>query len=63
MVADIQNSLSEQSHTSQVLAKNVEQVAQMSEENSRAMKVTAETVDQLKNLSEDLSVLAGRFTV
>ncbi|WP_159874985.1 methyl-accepting chemotaxis protein [Aquitalea denitrificans] len=62
-VAEIQMALNEQSHTSQVLAKNVEQVAQMSEENSRAMKGTAETVGQLKGLSEQLSVLARRFTV
>ena len=62
-VAEIQMALNEQSHTSQVLAKNVEQVAQMSEENSRAMKGTAQTVGQLKGLSEQLSVLAGRFTV
>ena len=63
VVADIQMALSEQSNTSQVLAKNVEQVAQMSEENSRAMKGTAETVGQLQGLSEQLSVLAARFTV
>ncbi|RQO76921.1 hypothetical protein DBR44_04425 [Aquitalea sp. FJL05] len=63
VVADIQMALSEQSNTSQVLAKNVEQVAQMSEENSRAMKGTAETVGQLQSLSEQLSALAGRFTV
>ena len=63
VVAEIQTALNEQSNTSQVLAKNVEQVAQMSEENSRAMKGTAETVGQLKGLSEQLSVLAGRFTV
>ena len=63
VVADIQMALNEQSNTSQVLAKNVEQVAQMSEENSRAMKGTAETVGQLQGLSEQLSVLAARFTV
>ncbi len=63
VVADIQMALSEQSNTSQVLAKNVEQVAQMSEENSRAMKGTAETVGQLQSLSEQLSALAARFTV
>ncbi|WP_199101934.1 methyl-accepting chemotaxis protein [Aquitalea sp. ASV11] len=63
VVAEIQTALNEQSHTSQVLAKNVEQVAQMSEENSRAMKGTAETVGQLKGLSEQLSALAARFTV
>ena len=63
MVAEIQTALNEQSNTSQVLAKNVEQVAQMSEENSRAMKGTAETVGQLKGLSEQLSALAARFTV
>lgn len=62
-VAEIQMALNEQSHTSQVLAKNVEQVAQMSEENSRAMKGTAQTVGQLKGLSEQLSTLAGSFTV
>lgn len=63
VVAEIQTALNEQSNTSQVLAKNVEQVAQMSEENSRAMKGTAQTVGQLKGLSEQLSALAGRFTV
>ncbi|WP_374556362.1 methyl-accepting chemotaxis protein [Aquitalea pelogenes] len=63
VVAEIQIALNEQSHTSQVLAKNVEQVALMSEENSRAMKGTAETVGQLKGLSEQLSALAARFTV
>ncbi|QBJ78510.1 methyl-accepting chemotaxis protein [Aquitalea sp. USM4] len=63
VVAEIQTALNEQSNTSQVLAKNVEQVAQMSEENSRAMKGTAETVGQLKGLSEQLSALAARFTV
>ncbi|WP_089085823.1 methyl-accepting chemotaxis protein [Aquitalea magnusonii] len=62
-VAEIQSALTEQSHTSLQLAKNVEQVAQMSEENSRAMKGTAETVGQLKGLSEQLSALAARFTV
>ena len=63
VLAEIQTALNEQSNTSQVLARNVEQVAQMSEENSRAMKGTAETVGQLKGLSEQLSALAARFTV
>jgi|GEM_PF-573537 len=63
VVSDIQSALNEQSNASQVLARNVEQVAQMSEENSRAMKGTAETVVQLKHLSDQLNVLAARFTV
>ena len=63
VVSEIQAALSEQSNASQVLARNVEQVAQMSNENSRAMKGTAETVGQLKLLSTELNQLAARFTV
>ncbi|WP_293762920.1 methyl-accepting chemotaxis protein [uncultured Aquitalea sp.] len=62
-VAEIRNALGEQSQTSQIIARNVEQVAQMSEENSRAVKSSAETVVGLKNLSGQLAELAGRFTV
>jgi len=63
VVADIQAALNEQSNTSLLLAKNVEQVALMSEENSRAMQGATATIGQLKALSAQLNQLAGRFTV
>ena len=62
-VADIRARLSEQSQASQSIARNVEHVARMSEENSRVVQSSSETVNRLQTLSTQLTQLAGKFSV
>ncbi|MBX9295800.1 methyl-accepting chemotaxis protein [Chromobacterium vaccinii] len=62
-IHQITSSLREQSHASQALAQNVEQVSKMSEQNSMAVRDSAETAGELQAIAQRLVSLAGRFTV
>jgi methyl-accepting chemotaxis protein len=62
-IHQITDSLREQSHASQTLAQNVEQVSKMSEQNAMAVKASAETAGELQAVSARLLGVAGRFTV
>lgn len=60
-VGDISAALAEQSAASNGIASHVEQVAQMTEENSAAAKETAGTANNLALLSEDMRTTINRF--
>ncbi|TJZ73370.1 methyl-accepting chemotaxis protein [Chitiniphilus eburneus] len=61
VVADITTSLTEQSTASNDVARNVEKIAQMSEENSRAVDETAHTAQQLRDLATELERRVAQF--
>lgn len=60
-VGDISTSLREQSAASTEIAKNVERIAQMAEENSSAVAENADTANHLERLSESLEAEVRRF--
>ncbi|PRP69392.1 hypothetical protein BUE93_16545 [Chromobacterium amazonense] len=62
-IHQITDSLREQSHASQTLALNVEQVSKMSEQNTMAVRASAETAGELQAVSARLLGVAGHFTV
>jgi methyl-accepting chemotaxis protein len=61
VVNDISSSIREQSAASSDIAKNIEKIAQMSEENSRAVQGTTEAARNLQALSVSLSAAVSRF--
>ncbi|MHB1619357.1 MAG: methyl-accepting chemotaxis protein [Sulfuricella sp.] len=63
VVGDISNSLKEQSVASNDIAKNVEKIAQMSEENSAAVQETANAAQHLEHLATSMQNTIGRFKV
>lgn len=63
VVGDISNSLKEQSVASNDIAKNVEKIAQMSEENSAAVQETANAARHLEQLAASMQNTIGRFKV
>ncbi|MFZ2854319.1 MAG: methyl-accepting chemotaxis protein [Rhodocyclaceae bacterium] len=60
-VSNISSSLHEQSIASTAIARNVEQIAQMAEENCAAVGENATTANQLERLSEGLEAEVRRF--
>ena len=62
-VGDISLSLREQSSASVEIARSVEQIAQMSEQNSATVAANATTADELQRLAGDLSAAVNRFRV
>jgi len=60
-VSEISISLREQASASTEIAQNVEQIAQMAEENNAAALSNAETAGKLRQLAETLSSEVGRF--
>jgi methyl-accepting chemotaxis protein len=62
-VNDITAALREQTTAANQVAKNVEVIAQMSEENSVASEQTAVTAKRLSDLAGELSACASRFRV
>lgn len=62
-VEEIGNALREQSTASTDIAKRVEQIAQMGEENSAAVEETAVVASSLESLASRLQGVAGRFRV
>lgn len=63
VVGDISDSLKEQSVASSDIAKNVEKIARMSEENSAAVQQTASAAQHLEQLASSLQSTIGRFKV
>ena len=62
-INDISVALNEQSSVAQDIARRVETVARMSEENSFAAKNTAHVAEELDQLADALRQTAGRFKV
>ena len=60
-IANINTALGEQRIASQDLAKTMETVAQMAEENSATVEELATTAHVLMDLSGDLQKVVGRF--
>lgn len=61
--SDIATALKEQSSASEVIAKQVEVIASMSEENTAAMSETRNASEELKQLSADMHEMVDRFRV
>ena len=61
VVTNISESLMEQSNASRDIARNVEKIAQMSEENSTAVQETATAAQHLEQLAVALQSALGRF--
>lgn len=62
-VNDIATSVGEQSVASTEIAKNVEKIAQMSEENHAAVRSNSDEVARLDQLARELQSVVGRFKV
>ncbi len=62
-VNDISSALKEQSQASNDIAKHVERIAQMTEENSVAVRQTARASQALEDLAAALQLSVGRFRV
>ncbi|MBN8462727.1 MAG: methyl-accepting chemotaxis protein, partial [Dechloromonas sp.] len=60
-VVEITNALQEQSTASMEIARGLEQVAQMSEENSGAVRQTSEAAQALEGVAARLQETAHRF--
>jgi methyl-accepting chemotaxis protein len=60
-VSDIASSVSEQSIASTEIAKNVEKIAQMSEENHAAVNSNSRDIVRLEALARELQTAVGRF--
>jgi methyl-accepting chemotaxis protein len=60
-IADISEALREQSAASTEIAKNVETIAQMAEENSAEVSRNAQTAAQLNDLARQLDAEIGQF--
>ncbi|WP_168734198.1 methyl-accepting chemotaxis protein [Pseudothauera nasutitermitis] len=62
-VADISTALAEQSAASADIARNVEQIAQMADENYQLVQHSAGYAEQLKQLADSLETRVARFTI
>ncbi|MCX7175908.1 MAG: methyl-accepting chemotaxis protein, partial [Proteobacteria bacterium] len=62
-VAEISSALHEQSAASNLIAQNVEKIAQMTEENSASIKEVNQAANHLEELSRKLNSLVGQFKV
>jgi methyl-accepting chemotaxis protein len=62
-VTDISNALKEQKTVSNEIAQRVENISQMTEENSMAVSTVAATAGQLNSLADDLQQAVSRFRV
>ncbi|MCF8199844.1 MAG: methyl-accepting chemotaxis protein [Sulfuritalea sp.] len=60
-VGDIRSALDEQSTTTQAIARNIETIAQMAEENSASVRQNAAEADHLRSLAGDLNSAISRF--
>ena len=61
LVADISTSIDEQREASTSVARNIEQVAQMSEQNSLATNATTNALTRLSSQGRQIDEVAGRF--
>jgi len=62
-VVDIVSSITEQTLASTEIARNVEKIAQMSEENYAAVVSNTNEIVRLEQLAKELSGAVGRFRV
>ncbi len=62
-VSDIAASVGEQSQASTEIARNVEKIAQMSEENHAAVEANTQDIVRLEQLARELQEAASRFRV
>jgi methyl-accepting chemotaxis protein len=62
-ISEISNALKEQTTASQEIAKNVEAVAQMTDENNAAAATTASSAEQVRELSQGIVETLQRFKV
>jgi methyl-accepting chemotaxis protein len=62
-VSDIAASVSEQSLASTEIARNVEKIAQMSEETNAALQSNTQDISRLEGLAKDLQTAVSRFRV
>lgn len=62
-VAEISAELRTQSATSSLISRNVEQIAQMTEENNQAVREVSDAAGNLKELAASLDVLVKKFKV
>jgi methyl-accepting chemotaxis protein len=60
-VDEISNSLREQSAASNLIARNVEGIAQMTEETSSIIKEVSASAEHLEQLSRTLNQAVGQF--
>ena len=60
-VSEISNALREQASASGEIARNVESIAQMAEQNNAAAQSTAQTARELRQLAAGLETEVGRF--
>ena len=61
--SDISNALNEQTAASELIAKEVERIAAMSEENASAMNQAKHSSDDMKRLAADMHAMVSRFSV
>ena len=61
--SDISTALKEQSSASELIAKQVEVIAAMSEENTNAMNEARESSNEMKSLSAEMHAVVDRFKV
>ncbi|HJW27098.1 MAG TPA: methyl-accepting chemotaxis protein [Rhodocyclaceae bacterium] len=61
VVGEISSALREQASASTDIARNIERIAQMAEENNAAAAANAATAGDLRRLAEGLSIEAGHF--
>lgn len=62
-VAEISAELRTQSATSSLISRNVEQIAQMTEENNQAVREVSDAAGNLKELAASLDELVKKFKV
>lgn len=62
-VTDISAALREQGAASTDIARNVERIAQMAEQNSEAVRETAGTARRLENLAQQLRSEVSHFRI
>ena len=62
-VSDISLALTEQSSASEIISRNVEQVANMNESNTAAVRTVVDEAHQLQNLAAQLKQTVSRFRV
>ena len=62
-ITDISAALREQGATSTDIARNVERIAQMAEQNSNAVRETAGTAKRLENLAQQLRTEVSHFRI
>lgn len=60
-IDDISTALREQSSASQLIARNVESIAEMTEETSTVIKDVSISADQLEQLAAQLKATVGEF--